>query len=54
MGYAAANAPMFIEAFYDACIALKQRHPDFAVPDETMINTILAQHNAGYDLHLLT
>lgn len=50
MDEAAGNAPLFIEAFYDACTALKTRHPDLVVPDTTMINLILARHSAGYDV----
>jgi hypothetical protein len=50
MSDAAANAPMFIEAFYDACESLQRAHPDYAVPDVTMINRVLAKHNAGYQM----
>jgi hypothetical protein len=45
---AAANAPLFIEAFYDACGSLQHVHPDYAVPDVAMINRILSNQNAGY------
>jgi len=45
---AGANAPLFIEAFYDACEALQRSHPDYAVPDVSMINRVLSNHNAGY------
>src|ERR1700683_2878603 len=47
---AAANAPLFIEAFYDACEVLARSHPEYAVPDTAMINRILANHNAGYKI----
>src|ERR1700724_2986012 len=50
MNDAAANAPLFIDAFYSACTTLSVRHPDFAIPDAAMINTILAKHNEGYDI----
>lgn len=50
MSDAAANAPMFIEAFYDACESLQRAHPDYAVPDADMINRALAKHNAGYQI----
>jgi hypothetical protein len=50
MNHAAENAPLFIEAFYDACLALQTAHPDFAVPDAAMINHVLAEHRAGYDV----
>jgi hypothetical protein len=49
MSEAAANAPLFIEAFYDACEALRERgDPDFFAPDAGMINKLLASHDVGY------
>ena len=51
MSDAAANAPLFIEAFYDACEALQRSHPDYAVPDVSMINRVLSNHNAGYQIY---
>ena len=54
MEQAAANAPLFIEAFYDACEVL--RNKDIAVPDVNVINRILSQHKASYEIrppHLL-
>src|ERR1700722_11207672 len=33
MSAASENAPLFIEAFYDACEALQRKHQDYAVPD---------------------
>jgi len=45
---AAANAPLFIEAFYDACQALEKK--DIGVPDVSLMNSILARHNAGYEI----
>lgn len=50
MSDAAANAPMFIEAFYDACQSLHHAHSDYAVPDVSMINRVLAKCNAGYQI----
>lgn len=50
MDDAAANAPLSIEAFFDACVALKNKQPEIAVPDDVMINRILAEHNAGYSI----
>jgi hypothetical protein len=49
MELAAANAPLFIEAFYLACADL---HPDEypAVPDVARINLVLAEHRAGYEI----
>jgi hypothetical protein len=48
---AAANAPMFIEAFHDACESLQQAHPDYGVPDVALINRVLAKCNAGFQIH---
>ena len=45
MNQAAHNAPLFIEAFYDACEALKER--DFAVPDDARMNRVLFDCEAG-------
>jgi hypothetical protein len=57
MNEAAINAPLFIEAFHDACEALQRAHPDYAVPDVAMINRVLANHDAGYQIkppHLIS
>lgn len=50
MDSAAANAPMFIENFYDACEALRARGKDWFVPDATFINVILNKYNIGYEV----
>jgi hypothetical protein len=50
MAEARENAPLFIEAFFDAGTALHNRHPEFIVPDPTMINFYLAKHGAGYEV----
>ena len=50
MSDAAANAPLFIEAFFDACEALRRSHPNYAVPDVAMINRVLSSHNADYHI----
>lgn len=50
MSDASANAPLFIEAFYDACEALRRAHPDYALPDVALINRVLSNHNAGYQI----
>jgi hypothetical protein len=42
---AAKNAPLFIEAFYDACY---EKEKDFPVPDLSIINQILSTHETGY------
>ncbi len=51
MAEAAANGPLFIEAFYDACESLQRGNPDYAVPDVSLINGILSTHGAGYQIH---
>jgi hypothetical protein len=52
---AAANAPLFIEAFFDACAALSAK--GVTVPDMRCMNDLCAKHRIGYVLqppnHLL-
>lgn len=50
MARAAENAPVFIEAFWDACEELRARNPSMVVPDAARINRVLADANAGYQL----
>jgi len=45
---AAANAPLFIEAFYDACESFRGEDSDVWVPDVEMINEVLVKHGVGY------
>jgi len=45
---AARNAPLFIEAFYDACRAFAGDDPDAWAPDVDMLNELLARHSVGY------
>jgi len=47
---AADNAPLFIEAFYEGCEAL--RGDDFTLPEVGRINRILADHQAGFEIRL--
>jgi hypothetical protein len=47
---AAHNAPLFIEAFYDACRAFAGSDPDVFAPDANMINGLLAKHKVGYEI----
>ena len=47
---AAENAPAFIEAFFDACASLIRRNPDWWVPDQELINSVLHKHNVGYEV----
>lgn len=48
MSEAAGNAPLFIEALSDALEALRNRFPDWYVPNENIINQLLSKHNLGY------
>jgi hypothetical protein len=47
---AARNAPLFIEAFYDACQSFSGDDPDKWAPDVEMINGLLAKHGIGYEI----
>jgi hypothetical protein len=47
---AAKNAPLFIEALYDACQAVPTRFPSFAIPDEAAINRILFDNGVGFQI----
>ncbi len=42
------NAPLFIEAFYDACA--ERRDMGLAVPDLGLINRMPAEEDAGYEI----
>jgi hypothetical protein len=46
----AENAPLFIDAFYEACEAIRKRNPEFAIPDAGRLNRILHEHHAGYEI----
>jgi hypothetical protein len=50
MARAAANAPIFIEALWDACQELRARNPTMVLPDAGRINRILSDADAGYQL----
>lgn len=49
VGQAAENAPLFIEAFYEACEALRG-DASIAVPDVGRMNRILREHEVGYEI----
>lgn len=51
MERAGENAPVFIEAFWDACQELRARNSAMTMPDAARINRILADANAGYQLN---
>jgi hypothetical protein len=45
---AATNAPLFIEALYDACASFQGSDADLFAPDVTMLNGLLERHGIGY------
>jgi len=47
---AAENAPLFLEAFYDANLAMSARNPGLVVPPIALLNHILGKFGAGYEL----
>ena len=42
------NAPLFIEAFYEACCELEKNHPEMELPSVTRINQILSNASMGF------
>lgn len=50
MEQASENAPVFIEAFWDACEDLRTRNPAMVLPDPARINRVLLDADAGYQL----
>src|SRR6266480_1988170 len=50
MEVAAQNPPLFIEAFHDACEAIRRRSDDEFAPDAQMINAVCQQHNIPYGI----
>ena len=47
---AAENAPLFIEAFFDACRSFVEADESRYAPDENRINAVLAKHNIGFEI----
>jgi hypothetical protein len=47
---AAKNAPLFIEAFYDACQALERQNPDLGLPDVARINRAFFENEAPWEI----
>lgn len=43
------NAPLFIEAFYDACESFPDQ--DILVPNVDMMNAVLSKHDIGFVIH---
>jgi hypothetical protein len=53
MNKSARNAPLFIEAFYDACETLRNQFPAFAnivIPDVGRINRIFFENEVAYEI----
>lgn len=50
MRRAADNAPLFIEAFYDGCLAVQAQRPDIAIPDVAMMNRVLFDSEVLYEI----
>lgn len=48
MSEAAENAPLFLEAFYDACMEFQSQ--GMFAPDAAMINAVCEKHDIGYIL----
>jgi hypothetical protein len=51
MGQAADNAPLFLEAFYDACESFRGRAAQYFAPDAAMINEVCSRHEIGYAIN---
>jgi hypothetical protein len=47
---AAANGPLFIEAFWTACQSLQANNPNFGVPDLARVNRVLGENATGYEI----
>ena len=52
MSEASENAPLFIEAFYNACEELERRHPEMEMPGVGRINRILTDAGSGFQIDL--
>ncbi len=50
MDNASKNAPLFIEAFYDACTDLAKNEEDLPVPGLEILNKILLKHGTFYQI----
>ena len=50
MTEASENAPLFIEAFYNACEELDRRHPEMEMPGVGRINRILTDAGSGFQI----
>ena len=50
MQSAAENPPLFLEALYDACEAIRRRPGELFAPDAAMINALCRKHDIGYEI----
>lgn len=50
MEKAAENAPLFLEAFYDACENLRQNFSEYTIPPISKMNEICKKHGVGYEI----
>jgi len=50
MGHAAENAPLFLEAVYDACDSFRSRGERYFAPDAAMINEVCSRRGIGYEI----
>src|SRR5262249_32597417 len=50
MHRASENAPLFIEAFVDGCTACADETPPLGVPDLSLVNRILMEHDVGFQI----
>lgn len=48
--HAAKNAPLFLEAFYDACMGIAATKPHIALPEIDKVNAALAKAEAGFQI----
>lgn len=47
---AAGNAPVFIAAFWSGCAQVQERFPTVGLPDASIVNQILHEHQLPYEL----
>ena len=50
MTVAAKNAPLYIEAFYNACEVLERRNPEMGMPGVSRINRILSETGSDFQI----
>lgn len=50
MDEAAKNAPLFIEAFYDACVGLHSGKEGYSAPDAALINDVCLEYRIGFEI----